>query len=127
MTPLSTQAFVLTMTFMWVAVVAPSPADGATKFDGSWTFDFVTASGACDRHYRLTGGEVINGSFVHPVASNTNFSGRVAPSGAVTAAVSIGPYFASASGRLSTVSGGGTWRGVGPEGPCSGTWSGRRD
>jgi hypothetical protein len=126
MTRFSGKALALTMTFSMAFVLLPSPADAATKFDGSWDFEIITTRGACDRSLRLSGGQITNGIFFHPLANATNVSGRVAASGVVTVAVSMGSSRAAGSGRLSTVSGAGTWRGVGPSGACSGTWQAHR-
>jgi hypothetical protein len=52
-----------------------------------------------------------------------NVSGRVAKSGQVSVSLSAGGQSAVGSGRLRNGRGGGTWRGQGPSGSCSGTWS----
>jgi hypothetical protein len=51
---------------------------------------------------------------------------RVAPSGAVTATVTVGPNHGVATGRLSGASGGGTWRAQGSGGTCTGIWKAER-
>jgi hypothetical protein len=50
-------------------------------------------------------------------------SGRVSKSGHVRVSVSAAGQSAIGSGRLSNGRGGGTWRGQGGSGSCSGTWS----
>ena len=40
--------------------------------------------------------------------------------------VSVGPNHAVGSGKLTTTSGTGTWRGQGPNGQCSGSWNAER-
>jgi hypothetical protein len=95
-------------------------ARAANRFDGTWDFVLTTKSGPCNPEYNVSGG-IIDGAIQYG-----GVSGRVAPSGAVSATVSFGPIHASGSGRFSGASGSGIWRGQGPGGPCSGIWSGKR-
>ena len=107
-----------------VAAGAVSAAHARTPFDGSWSVQIMTQRGACEASSSL-GVEiqdgVISGSGGMPV------HGRVSNSGAVSVSVASGSSSANASGKLSASSGGGSWRGIGSKGPCSGRWSaGRR-
>ena len=97
-----------------------------TRFDGSWNLVFVTVRGAaCDPTYNFTV-DVRDGIISHP--NLLKFRGRVAPSGAVWASVSVGQKFASGNGRLSKVSGRGKWSGRGEGGAtCGGYWTAQRD
>jgi hypothetical protein len=105
-----------------VAAMAACTLDAraANQFDGAWDFVLITKSGPCNPSYNVSG-RIIDGAIWHG-----GVSGRVAPSGAVSATVSLGPIHAWGSGRFSGASGSGIWRGQGLGGPCSGTWSGKR-
>jgi hypothetical protein len=101
------------------AVVTPA---SAASFDGPWSVVIFTRSGNCDQSYRF--GVMIRGSQItYQGGGAINASGRVNRSGAVTVHVSSGGQSASGSGRLANGRGGGTWRGKGNQGACSGTWS----
>jgi hypothetical protein len=124
MTRSSARAFILSTALVVSAVATASSADASSAFDGAWKAVVVTKSGACNPSFTV-GGHITDG-IMHYGGGATKFSGRVAPSGAVTGTFSVGPVHAGGSGRLSGGSGGGTWRGLGPNGPCSGTWTARR-
>jgi hypothetical protein len=98
---------------------APS-AQAASQFDGNWVSHGVTTTGACEPNFQL-GGRIVNGT-----ANSLGAAFRVAPSGAVTLTVTVGPNHGVATGRLSGASGGGTWRSQGPSGTCTGTWKAER-
>ena len=107
--------------FAVTAVSAP-PSVNAASFDGPWSVVVTTRSGPCDASYRC--GVMIRGSSVSYMGGGAvSVSGRVSKSGAVTVSVSAGGQSAIGSGRLSNGRGGGTWRGQGGSGNCSGTWS----
>jgi hypothetical protein len=55
------------------------------------------------------------------------FRGYVAKSGAVRASVTVQDKYASGSGRLSSASGRGTWRGYAGNERCSGYWTAQRN
>ena len=112
-----TRAFIV----MIAATAAGPQTKAQSQFDGAWSVTIVTRSGTCDQIYRISG-LVSNGVIIYP-----GVSGRVAPSGAVSGTLSMGPIHASGSGRLSGNTGSGTWRGQGPNGPCSGSWNGQRN
>jgi hypothetical protein len=95
----------------------------AAPFDGSWSVLIITRSGPCDQSYRF--GVTIQNGIVYG-GGGANLSGRVTNNGSVSVAVSSGAQHARGSGRLSRNSGGGSWRGSGPTGSCSGSWHATR-
>jgi hypothetical protein len=103
--------------------VSFAPPANAAPFDGSWSVLIVTRSGACDPSFRtsvfITNGIVTGGG-------GASISGRVSNNGAVNVTVSGGPGTAHGTGRLSRNGGGGSWRGSGGQGTCSGSWSASR-
>ena len=118
----SLRALIVTTVFATLAG-APS-AQAASEFDGDWAIHAVTRSGPCDPNYQISG-HIVRG-VVYSQGGGSNVAGSVAPSGAVKIMVTVGPNHAQGSGRLSKASGTGTWRGQGPNGTCSGTWSAQR-
>jgi hypothetical protein len=91
-----------------VSAFAAVPSADAASFDGPWSVVVTTRSGACDASYRY--GVMIRG-------------GNVSYVGGGPVSVSAAGQSAVGSGRLSNGRGGGTWRGQGGSGSCSGTWS----
>jgi hypothetical protein len=117
----SIRAVMLAMAFA-VGASAGAPPAHAASFDGPWSVVVVTRSGPCDPSYRY--GVMIRGGLVsYQGGGAVNVSGRVSKSGHVSVNVSAAGNSALGSGRLSGGRGGGTWRGHGPSGACSGTWS----
>ena len=105
-----------------VTAVAAAPSAHAATFDGPWSVLVITRSGPCDQSYRY--GVMIRGSTISYMGGGAvNVSGRVSRSGKVSVSVSTSGQSAIGSGRLRDGRGGGTWRGQGPSGGCSGTWS----
>ncbi len=103
-----------------VPVVVTSAS--AAPLDGPWSVVIFTKNGSCDQSYRF--GVMIRGSQVsYQGGGAINASGHVSKSGAVTVNVTSGSQSASGSGRLANGRGGGTWRGHGSQGACSGVWS----
>jgi hypothetical protein len=101
------------------------PAAYAASFDGSWSVTVFTRRGSCDQTYRY--GVVIRGGSVSYAGGGpVSVSGHVSPSGHVSVSVSSGGNYAVGSGRLRGSSGGGSWRGQGSSGACSGSWSASR-
>jgi hypothetical protein len=113
----STRALILTTVFATLA--GASSAQAASEFDGIWVVSGVTRTGGCEP-FRLSG-QIVNGTAHSPGAAF-----RVAPSGAVTLTISVGPNHGVATGRLSKASGSGTWRAQWPNGSCSGSWTAQR-
>jgi hypothetical protein len=101
-----------------------STASARSTFDGSWDLLFVTQRGECDPSYSFTV-NVANGIVTHP--NLVKFKGYVARSGAVRASVTVHDKYAAGAGRLSGVSGRGTWRGYSGNGRCSGYWTAQRN
>jgi hypothetical protein len=99
-------------------------ASARSAYDGSWNLVFVTQRGACDPTYNFTV-NITNGVVTHP--NLVRFRGYVARSGAVRASVAVQDKYASGSGRLSSVSGRGTWSGYGGNSRCSGYWTAQRN
>jgi hypothetical protein len=109
-------------TVLAVAAASAPTLTHAATFDGPWSVVVTTRSGPCDPSYRY--GMLIRGTQVSYLGGGAvNVWGSVSPSGAVNVSVSSGGQSAHGSGRLSNGRGGGTWRGQGPSGTCSGTWS----
>jgi hypothetical protein len=105
-----------------VTTLAAAPSAHAASFDGPWSVLVITRSGACDQSYRY--GVMIRGSTISYMGGGAvNVSGRVSRSGQVSVSVSASGQSAIGSGRLRDGRGSGTWRGQGPSGGCSGTWS----
>lgn len=99
-----------------------TPAAAAAPFDGSWTVDIATQSGACKSGtlpIEVRDGKIVSGN---PVL---NVSGQVGDSGGLRVIVGDGVRKANGSGKLSATSGSGTWSGGG--GICSGTWVAQRN
>jgi len=114
----------LTLATAFAACTLPfSSTAYAAPFDGQWSVLIVTRSGACDQAYRF--GVTIQNGIVYG-GGGANLSGRVSNNGSVSVAVSSGSQTAYGSGRLSRNGGGGSWRGSGPTGACSGSWSASR-
>jgi hypothetical protein len=97
----------------------------APTFDGNWSVLIVTDRGQCDPAYRY-GLVIRNGQVIYEGDASVNVAGRVSGNGAVSVRVSAGSQSANGTGRLSSAQGGGTWRGNGSSGMCSGTWSAER-
>lgn len=117
----SIRAVIMATTFA-IAGVSSASAAYAASFDGPWSVLITTTRGACDPSYRF--GVMIRGSTVSYLGGGAvRASGRVSPSGQVSVSVSSNGQNANGSGRLSNGRGGGTWRGNGNQGTCSGTWS----
>ncbi|OPH81870.1 hypothetical protein B2M20_15485 [Nitrobacter vulgaris] len=105
-------------------VVLSHTANARSAYDGSWDLVFVTQRGACDPTYNFTV-NISNGVVTHP--NLVRFRGYVAKSGAVRASVTVQDKYASGSGRLSSVSGRGTWNGHEGNERCSGYWTAQRN
>jgi hypothetical protein len=99
-------------------------ANARSAYDGTWDLVFVTQRGACDPTYNFTV-NISNGVVTHP--NLVKFRGYVAKSGAVRASVTVQDKYASGSGRLSSVSGRGTWSGYAGSARCAGYWTARRN
>jgi hypothetical protein len=107
---------------------ASAPAErarGASAFDGDWSVLIQTRVGDCAPSFRY-GLRIENGEVLNAGGAQVDVDGRVARSGAVRVSVAAGDQAAYGAGRLSQTAGGGTWRGRGSSGACSGTWVAER-
>ena len=91
----------------------------------------MTRDGACTPTLRYPiGCKLIlePGRFIVGNAGDTpvTVQGRVAPNGTVRVVVQSGGSWADGSGRLSTTTGSGVWRGQGTSGLCEGIWQAER-
>ena len=111
------------LAFLCVAAF-PDMAAAQRAYDGQWSVLIVTQRGSCDRAYRY--GISIQGGRVYYDGGMVNFSGRVAPNGAVSVRVTAGNAFATGSGRLNRNSGQGNWSGQSSGDRCSGYWTAER-
>ena len=99
-----------------------TPAAAAAPFDGSWTVNIASDSGACKSGMlpiEVRDGKIVSGN------PGVNVQGKVADSGGLRVVVGDGVRKANGSGKLSGTSGSGTWSGGG--GICSGTWIAQRN
>jgi hypothetical protein len=99
------------------AFAAAAPATSAPNYDGLWSVVIMTQRGTCDRAYRYPV-RIAQGTVVNAGDAMVNVTGRVGGNGAVVVQVSALGKTATAQGRLSGISGGGSWSG----GDCAGTW-----
>jgi hypothetical protein len=100
-------------------------AEARSPYDGNWSVTVSGRSGGCaggTYNYAL---QIRNGN-VYYYGGDARVSGHVSPKGAVYVHVSSSNGSGVGSGRLSTSSGGGYFRGSTQNGPCAGTWSGQR-
>jgi hypothetical protein len=105
------------------AVAALTPAGVLAverAFDGGWTVQITTTRGACSSGVGF-GVEIRNG--VVFASGGFDVQGTVAANGTTRVRITSGDQSASGSGRLAGNSGAGTWRGVGSQGACAGSWS----
>jgi hypothetical protein len=91
----------------------------AASFDGSWNVRIASSSSECGDGATLSIG-ISNGKVSGDGMMSA--SGRVADAGGITVTLASGIKRATGFGRLSGVSGSGTWRGA----LCSGTWTASR-
>ena len=92
----------------------------AASFDGAWNVQIASTSSTCGDGASVSIG-INNGQ----IASNDGMmmaSGHVAEAGSIRVTLISGIKRAVGSGRLTGMSGAGTWRGA----LCSGTWTARR-
>ena len=104
---------------------ASERARSSSAFDGDWSVLIQTRAGGCDPAYRY-GVQIQNGEILNGGGEAVTLEGHVAPSGVVRVSVAAGGQAAYGAGRLSQSSGGGSWRGRGSSGACSGTWVAER-
>jgi hypothetical protein len=106
--------------------LAPTGASAVAargNFDGAWSVQITTSRGTCSSGVGF--GVEIRDGVVH-AAAGVDVRGNVAANGVTRVSIAAGNQSASGSGRLSGNSGAGTWRGVGSQGACAGSWSASR-
>jgi hypothetical protein len=101
----------------------------AARFDGNWSMVAETTRGHCGI---IDVGLVISRGRIYSTSGSYAFNpirlgGRVASSGYVRLNAVTGPRTAHGTGRFNSVSGSGTWSGVGPSGVCYGVWNANRN
>jgi hypothetical protein len=107
------------------ASAAAERARGVSAFDGDWSVLIQTRVGDCAPSFRY-GLRIENGEVLNAGGAQVDVDGHVARSGAVRVSVAAGDQAAYGAGRLSQTAGGGTWRGRGSSGACSGSWVAER-
>ncbi len=100
---------------------AAGQAPAASNFDGEWSVVIITEAGTCDRAYRYPV-KVVNGQVKYSGEAAVTLTGRVDASGRLNATVQRGDQSANGSGRLSSSSGAGTWKGKSSTTSCAGRW-----
>jgi hypothetical protein len=97
------------------------------KYDGTWSVSVITEDGTCDRGYRYRI-QIADGKLQYqdPNGPAITISGQVDPTGHVNVSVRRGDQHADGTGRLSTDSGAGQWRGGSGSQQCSGRWEAER-
>ena len=104
---------------------ATSPSFARSSFDGEWSVVIMTRDGACTPTLRYPLA-ISNGIVGNASDTPVTVQGRVAPNGNVRVVVQSGGSWADGTGRLSTATGSGVWRGQGTSGLCQGTWQAER-
>jgi hypothetical protein len=95
-----------------------------TVYDGDWSVQLATNSGACGASYRY-GVRISDGMVIYD-GGMVSLQGRVTQKGSVRVNVQSGGQSANGYGRLTKNRGGGIWRGQGASGTCGGTWVAER-
>jgi hypothetical protein len=116
-------AIAIGITAALLSAMPLAPAAARSAYDGTWSLDFVTRSGACDPAYHFDV-NINNGIVSHP--NLVRFHGRVTSRGLVRASVTVQDKYAAGTGRLTMTSGRGTWAGESSGARCSGYWTAQR-
>lgn len=106
-------------------VASTGSALARSAYDGSWSVQILTRSGACEPAIRY-GVRIIDGRVQSPGNAPAAVDGHVSPSGSVRVSVQASGASASGTGRLRRDQGGGIWRGHSSNGVCEGTWLAER-
>jgi len=112
---------ILTLAAGPLAASTPALAE-APDFNGTWTVQLVTESGVCSgSSYTVVvqDGQVRLAS----AGGSASITGQIGADGSVGLSVRQGPASGSASGRLRSSSGSGTWKAASL---CSGRWAAQR-
>jgi len=118
-------ACALALTLALTCLGAANPSFARSSFDGEWNVVIMTSDGACTPTLRYPLA-ISNGIVGNAGDTPVTVQGRVAPNGTVRVVVQSGGSWADGTGRLSTTTGGGVWRGQGATGLCQGTWQAER-
>ncbi|MDQ8700735.1 hypothetical protein [Hyphomicrobium sp. LHD-15] len=110
------------------AMACFAPPAVAAKFDGSWSMVAVTTRGHCGT---IPMGLGIKGGRIYATGGSFAFyairlGGRVSATGNARINAVAGPRTANGTGRFRHTEASGMWKGRGPSGLCSGTWSANR-
>jgi hypothetical protein len=116
----SLAALILSAAFL--AVGTPVSAE-ASDFNGTWTVQLVTEAGVCSSSYSYTVAILDGQVRLASAGGSASIAGRIGPGGSIALIVQQGPASGSASGRLRSTSGSGTWR---VSAVCSGRWAAQR-
>ena len=112
---------ILTLAAGPLAASTPALAE-APDFNGTWTVQLVTETGVCSgSSYTVVvqDGQVRLAS----AGGSASITGQIGADGSVGLSVRQGPASGSASGRLRSSSGSGTWK---ASSLCSGRWAAQR-
>ena len=112
---------ILTLAAGPLAASTPALAE-APDFNGTWTVQLVTETGVCSgSSYTVVvqDGQVRLAS----AGGSASITGQIGADGSVGLSVRQGPASGSASGRLRSSSGSGTWKAASL---CSGRWAAQR-
>ena len=102
--------------------LAPVSTQAQQAYNGRWSVEVVTERGDCDRAYRYPV-MVENGRIRYAGdAGGFNFTGQIAPNGAVRVSITSGQGRADGNGKIAGSSGGGTWKISGSR-SCTGHWT----
>lgn len=111
-----------------IASVAAAPSAIAAPFDGEWDVVVQTRDhcGTSQWGLVIVGGQIYHPDLVFVGGYPAGVAGRVSPAGRVMINLEAGPRFASGTGQLGRMRGGGRWAGRGPSGTCAGSWTATR-
>jgi hypothetical protein len=112
---------ILTLAAGPLAASTPALAE-APDFNGTWTVQLVTETGVCSGSsytVAVQDGQVRLAS----AGGSASITGQIGADGSVGLKVRQGPASGSASGRLRSSSGSGTWKAAAL---CSGRWAAQR-
>ena len=112
---------ILTLAAGPLAASTPALAE-APDFNGTWTVQLVTETGVCSGSsytVAVQDGQVRLAS----AGGSASITGQIGADGSVGLTVRQGPASGSASGRLRSSSGSGTWKAASL---CSGRWAAQR-
>jgi hypothetical protein len=116
----SLAALILSAAFLAVGI--PASAE-APDFNGTWTVQLVTETGVCGSSSSYT--VVVQDGQVRLASAggSASITGRIGQGGSIGLILQQGSASGSASGRLRSTSGSGTWR---VSAVCSGRWAAQR-